>query len=341
MPLIKLEVLRVMSTTSAEYSKKIIREEPKEIIKMKNKKRGNKLVFNASRDVPMYLLLLPAILILFIFIYIPIYGVTIAFKDFSPYKGYLASSWVGLKHFKYFLFDSTFWLVMRNTILINILNLIWGFPAPIIFALLLNEITRTKWKKTVQTVSYLPYFISWVVAASIITSVLSPSTGIVNKILVSLFGIEPIYFLTKKEYFRTIIVVADIWKGIGIGAVYYISAITQIDQELYEASKIDGAGRWRQTWHITLPGISSIVVVLFILRIGSMITIGFENIFLLYNPVVYSVADVISTYTYRLGIESAQFSLTSAIGFTQSLVNFVLVFAANRTARKFGGWSLW
>ena len=156
-----------------------------------------------------------------------------------------------------------------------------------------------------------------------------------------MFNIEPVFFLTKKEYFRSIIVMADIWKGIGMGAVYYISAITQIDQELYESAKIDGAGRMRQTWHITLPGIASIVTVLFILRIGSMITIGFENIFLLYNPVVYSIADVISTYTYRLGIESAQFSLTSAIGFTQSIVNFILVFTANKTARKLAGWSLW
>jgi putative aldouronate transport system permease protein len=159
--------------------------------------------------------------------------------------------------------------------------------------------------------------------------------------LVSSFNIEPIYFLAKKEYFRSIIVMADIWKGIGMGAVYYISAITQIDQELYEASKIDGAGKWRQTWHITLPGISGIVTVLLILRIGSMITIGFENIFLLYNPVVYSVADVISTYTYRLGIEGAQFSLTSAIGLTQSIINFILVFSANKTARRLAGWSLW
>lgn len=313
----------------------------KRSIKAVGKNEYNKLVFNAGRDIPMYLLLLPAILILFIFIYLPIYGVTIAFQDFSPYKGYLKSAWVGFKHFQYFLSDSTFWHVMKNTIVINILNLVWGFPAPIIFALLLNEITRTKLKKIVQTVSYLPYFISWVVAAGIITSVLSPTTGIINKFLVEVFNIEPVYYLTKTQYFRSIIVLSDIWKGIGMGAVYYIAAITQIDQELYEASRIDGAGRWRQTWHITLPGIASIIVVLFILRIGSMITIGFENIFLLYNPVVYEVGDVISTYTYRLGIVGAQFSMTSAIGLTQSLVNFILVLAANKIAKKVAGWSLW
>lgn len=302
---------------------------------------NDKIIFNAGRDVPIYLLLLPAMLILFIFAYLPIYGVTIAFQDFSPYKGYLKSAWVGFEHFKYFLNDITFWHVMKNTIVINLLNLVWGFPAPIIFALLLNEITRSKLKKTIQTISYLPYFISWVVAAGIVTSVLSPTTGIINKFFTEVFNFDPIYFLTKVEYFRSIVVLSDIWKGIGMSAVYYIAAITQVDQELYEASKIDGAGKWRQTLHITLPGIANIIVVLFILRIGSMITIGFENIFLLYNPVVYEVGDVISTYTYRLGIEGAQFSLTSAIGLTQSIVNFILVFSANKLARKVAGWSLW
>lgn len=327
--------------SQASVNQKYTQNSLKRIQKVKMKGQKRKLVFNPGRDIPMYLLLLPAVLILFVFHYIPIYGVIIAFKDYSPFKGILASSWVGFKHFIYFLSDSTFWQVMRNTILINIYNLFWGFPAPIIFALLLNEVTRLRWKKSIQTISYLPYFVSWVVAAGLITSVLSPSTGIINKAITPLFNIDPIYFLTKKQYFRSIVVMADIWKGLGMGAVYYIASITSIDQELYEAAKIDGAGRWKQTWHITLPGISNIVIVLLILRIGSMVTIGFENIFLLYNPVVYDVADVISTYTYRLGIEGAQFSLTSAIGLTQSVVNFALVYSANKISRKVAGWSLW
>lgn len=326
-----------MSTASADMSKRDLKRRAK----IKKSKETGKLIFQANRDIPLYIMLLPALAILFTFVYIPIYGVTIAFQDFSPFRGYLNSPWVGFKHFSRFLGDRTFWMVMRNTITLNIYGIFWGFPAPIIFALLLNEIQRTKIKKSIQTISYLPYFVSWVVAASIITSVLSPSTGIVNRVMVNVFGMEPVYFLTKTEYFRSIIVSADIWKGIGMGAVYYISAITQVDQELYEAAKIDGAGRLKQTWHITLPGISGIITVLLVLRIGSMITIGFENIFLLYNPVVYSVADVISTYTYRLGIEGAQFSQTSAIGFTQSIVNFILVYTANRAARKLAGWSLW
>lgn len=309
--------------------------------KQKGGKQKERLVFNPGRDVPMYLLLLPAVLLLFVFNYVPIYGVIIAFKDYSPYKGVLASPWVGLKYFQYFLGDPTFWQVMRNTIVINVYNLIWGFPAPIIFALLLNEVTRVWWKKTIQTVSYLPYFISWVVAAGLVTSLLSPTTGLVNQILSSVFHIQPIYFLTKKEYFRSIVIMADIWKGLGMSAVYYIASITSIDQEQYEAARIDGAGRWKQTWYITLPGIANIIAVLLILNIGSMVTIGFENIFLLYNPVVYDVADVISTYTYRLGIEGAQFSLTTAIGLTQSVVNFALVYSANKISRKVAGWSLW
>lgn len=300
-----------------------------------------KLRFKASRDIPAYLLLLPAVALLFIFHYIPIYGAVIAFKDYSPFLGVQASPWTGFKHFQYFLSDPTFWSVMRNTLLINFYKLIWGFPVPIIFALMLNEITHTWWAKTVQTISYLPYFISWVVAAGLISSILSPTSGIVSSVMQNVFHMEPVYFLAKPQYFRSIIVAADIWKGLGMNAVYYIAAITSIDTSLYEAARIDGAGRLRQAWHITLPGISSVVVVLLILRIGSMVTIGFENIFLLYNPVVYDVADVISTYTYRLGIEGGQFSQTTAVGLTQSIVNFVLVYSANRISRRVAGWSLW
>ena len=198
-----------MSQTSVSSAKSMERH-LKKIEKERIRKQKGKLIFNSGRDVPMYLLLLPAVLLLFVFNYIPIYGVIIAFKDYSPYKGVLASSWVGLKYFKYFLGDPTFWEVMRNTIVINLYNLIWGFPAPIIFALLLNEVTRVRWKKTVQTISYLPYFISWVVAAGLVASILSPTTGVVNQILSSVFHIEPVYFLTKKEYFRSIVVMADI-----------------------------------------------------------------------------------------------------------------------------------
>ena len=198
-----------------------------------------------------------------------------------------------------------------------------------------------KFKKVVQTISYLPYFISWVVAASLAISILSPTTGIVNVAINSIFGTEPTYFMVKKEYFRTILIGTGIWKGIGMSSVYYLAAITSIDPTLYEAATIDGAGKWRQTWNITIPGLTSIIIVLLLLQIGSLLSIGFEQVYLLYNPMVYEVADVISTYTYRLGLEQAQFSATTAIGITQSIVNFGLLFAANKTAKKIAGWSMW
>ncbi len=308
----------------------------------KSKKIYNmKLRFLPGRDIPVYFLLLPAVLVLFVFSYLPIWGIVIAFQNYSPYKGLLDSQWVGFQHFREFLLDPSFWKVMKNTIVINMYSLIFGFPAPIIFALLLNEISRVKFKKFVQTISYLPYFISWVVAAGIVVSVLSPTTGILNIAAKNIFGIEPTYYMTKIEYFRSILIISGIWKGIGMSAVYYIASITSIDPQLYEAAMIDGAGRLKQTWHITLPGLANIITVLLILQIGSLFSIGFEQIFLLYNPTVYEVGDVISTYTYRLGIEQTQFSATTAIGLTQSLVNFAMVFMANRLARKLAGWSLW
>lgn len=294
-----------------------------------------------KKSMPIYVLLLPAMLLLLVFHYAPIFGIIIAFKDFSPFKGILRSDWVGLKYFIEFLTDENFWRVMKNTIVINLLQLIFGFPFPIIFALFLNEIYSDKFKKVIQTISYLPHFVSWVVVASIVTTVLSPSTGIVNGFIKNFFNKEPIYFLVKEQYFRSILVVSSIWKGFGMSSVYYIASLSSIDQELYQASSIDGASRIRQTWHITLPGLRNIIIVLLILNIGSMITIGFEQIYLLYNPLVYNVGDVISTYTYRLGIEKVQYSLTSAIGITQSAVNFFLVYTANRLSRTVAGWSMW
>ncbi len=303
-----------------------------------NQKAGRRA--HIRRALPIYCMLAPGILALLAFHYFPIYGIIIAFKDFSPYKGIWGSPWVGLLHFRYFLSDENFWRVMGNTLIINFYKLIFEFPFPVVFALLLNELSSRHFKKFIQTVSYLPHFISWVIVASIVTAVLSPSGGLVNVILRA-FGVESIYFLAKAQYFRTILVVTDIWKGFGMGAVYYIAALSGIDQELYEAAAIDGAGRLRQTWHITLPGLRNIIVVLLVLRVGSMITIGFEQVFLLYNPMVYAVGDVISTYTYRLGIENTKYSLTTAIGLSQSVVNFLLVYTANRLARKVAGWSLW
>ncbi|NLC67452.1 MAG: sugar ABC transporter permease [Clostridiaceae bacterium] len=304
-------------------------------------KKNEKMNFLPGRDIPIYLLLAPAVILLLIFHYIPIYGIVMGFQNYSPFKGVMKSEWVGLYHFKKFLTDASYWRVMKNTVIINIYSLIFAFPAPIVFALLLNEITNMKFKRTVQTISYLPYFISWVVTAGLVISILSPTTGVVNIALNKIFGIQPIYFMIKKEYFRTILICSGIWKGIGMSSIYYLATISNIDPTLYEAATIDGANKWRQTWHITLPGLYSIITVLLLLQIGSLLSIGFEQIFLLYNPMVYEVADVISTYTYRLGIEETQFSATTAIGFTQSVVNFILLYIANKIARNIAGWSVW
>jgi len=297
--------------------------------------------FKYNRDIPLYLLILPAFLLILVFNYFPMYGVIIAFKDYSPWLGIIKSDWIGFEHFKFFLNDRYFWQVMVNTLRINIFALIFGFPAPIILALLLNEVAVLKFKKFVQTVSYLPYFISWVITAALVYAVLDPNSGILNVFMDKVLGIAPVYFMAQSRYFVAIVIIAGIWKGIGMSSIYYLASLSSIDTELYEAAKIDGAGRIKQTWHITLPGLKTIATVLLVLNLGSMVTIGFENIFLLYNPLVYDVGDVISTYTYRLGLVQMEYSLTSAIGLTQSFVNFFLVVSANYVAKKIGGWGLW
>lgn len=304
--------------------------------------KGNRpsLHVRIVRAMPIYMLLLPSMLLLLLLQYVPISGILIAFKEYSPFKGIFGSPWAGTRYFVKFLTDPNFWRVMKNTLIINLYHLFWGFPFPILFALLLNELWSGRYKKTAQTVSYLPHFVSWVVTASLFTTILSPSVGLINQ-LRRLIGLESVYYLSLPQYFRSILVISSLWKGFGMSAVYYIAALSGIDTQLYEAAAIDGAGRFRQHLHITLPGLRNIIIVLLVLQIGSLITIGFEQIFLLYTPTVYDVGDVISTYTYRLGIEKAQYSLTSAIGLTQTFVNFLLVFGANRLSRRVAGWSLW
>jgi len=230
---------------------------------------------------------------------------------------------------------------MKNTLLINGYDILFGFTAPIIFALLANEIAGKAFKRTMQTVSYLPHFLSWIVVSGFVYQMLSPSTGMVNVVLTNVFGIKSIFFMTELSMFRTIVVIVEIWKNVGWSSILYFSVIAGIDTQLYDAAKIDGAGRIRQTIHITLPGMISMIVLLFLLRISSIFSIGFERIFLLQNSIVYPVSDVISTYTYRLGIEQAQFSLTTAISLTQSLLGFTLLVTANKLSSKFAGLGLY
>lgn len=272
----------------------------------------------------LHLMMLPGMALLVIFSYFPLYGILIAFKDFSPVKGILHSPWVGLEHFQYMAQLSAVWQVTKNTIIIATLKIVLGFPVPIIFALLLNEVRRTLFKKTVQTIIYLPNFLSWVILSGLILDVFALKDGIVNSFLQSL-GFEPIYFLGDNRYFRWVMVFTDIWKTFGWATVIYLAALTGIDPALYESAIIDGAGRWKQTLHITIPGMMPIILLTAILNLGGILNAGFEQIFNLYNPLVMESGDIIDTYVYRLAFMNASWSLSTAVGFIKSLVNALLI----------------
>ncbi|MDR2094097.1 MAG: ABC transporter permease subunit [Treponema sp.] len=280
-----------------------------------------------------YLLILPVLIYFIIFAYKPIYGLLIAFKDFRPNLGMSRSPWVGMKHFTSFFKDPYFFRLIRNTLSISTLNILFGFPAPIILSLLLNEIHNTTFKRTVQTVTYMPYFISMVVVSSLIRNYTS-GEGIFSQIAVFLGGTGKNY-LMYPQYFYPIYVISDIWQGIGWNSIIYLAALSGIDQEQYEAAIIDGAGRFRRMFSITLPNLLPTIMVLFILRMGGILNVGFEKIILLYNQNIYPVADVISTYVYRRGILEAAFSYASAVGLFNSLVNVLFLVTANALSRKF------
>ncbi|WP_202916227.1 ABC transporter permease [Paenibacillus mesophilus] len=295
---------------------------------------------NMKTQFALYTLLAPTLVLLVVFKYIPMYGVSIAFQDFSPFRGITGSPWVGMKHILTFLTDDTFWRVMGNTLILNFYDLIFGFSAPIIFAILANELVNTTFKRITQTISYLPHFLSWVVVSGFFYQILSPNEGIFN-LMLGWFGIEPVFFMTEKELFRGIVVSAGIWKEVGWSAILYFAVIAGIDSSLYEAAKVDGAGRLRQIWHITLPGMVPMIVLLLLLRLSNIFEIGFERLFLLQNPLVLEVSDVISTYVYRIGLQNSQYSLTTAIGFVQSILGFLLLITANKLSKKLVGVGLY
>ncbi len=289
----------------------------------------------------LFLLLLPAIIWYIIFQYIPMYGALIAFKDFKPMIGIMESPWVGFKHFERIISGTTdFARVLRNTIVISFLRILFGFPAPILFAILLNEVRNTFFKKITQTISYLPHFLSWVILAGIITQILSPSVGVVNKAIES-FGGTPIYFLTKGNWFVFILIFSGVWQGIGWGSIIYIASITSVDPQLYEAAIIDGAGRLKQVIYITLPSITPVITIMLIFTVGGILNAGFDQIFNLYNPVVYDVADIIDTYVYRVGLVSFDYSFSTAVGLFKNLVGFALVILTNLIARRLGEYGIW
>ena len=288
----------------------------------------------------LYIMALPVILYYLIFHYGTMYGAIIAFKKFDIVKGVWGSPWVGFRYFKQFFDDYYFWRLIRNTFMISINQIIWGFPAPIIFALLLNEIKAAKFKKLVQTISYLPHFISTVVVCGMIFDFVSRN-GLITDIFV-FFGGERTNLLAYPQYFRTIYVGSGIWEGVGWGAIIYLAALSNIDTEQYEAAKIDGAGRFKQILYVTLPGIMPTIIIMLILKVGHIMSVGYEKVMLLYNPNTYETADIISTYVYRKGIgEGGQFSYSSAVGLFSSVLNFILIVGTNYISKKTNEVSLW
>ena len=305
-----------------------------------DKKKGivlKKLV----RDRHLYTMLLPVVLFYVIFKYLPMGGEIIAFKDYRFIDGILGSKWAGFKHFELLFQSADFWRILRNTLLLNVYSLVFGFPVPIVLALLLNEVRREWYKRLVQNFLYIPHFISWVVLGGILVAMLSPSTGIINLVLNKVFGIEPIYFMASSAWWPVMYTLSGIWREAGWGTILYLAAMASIDTQLYEAAKIDGANKLRQIWHVTLPGIRSTIAILLILRMGSMMDVGLEQILVLQNSSVLDVADVISSYVYRVGLQNMNYSYTTAIGLFQSIVGLILIVSVNRIIKKSGERGLW
>ncbi|CAM4195109.1 ABC transporter permease [Paenibacillus tarimensis] len=288
-----------------------------------------------KRDRFLYLLALPGIVFFILFKYVPMWGIVISFQDYSPYQGMWASPWVGFEHYIRFFSNPDFLILFRNTMAINLLSLVFFFPLPILLSVMMNELRGNKFRKTIQSIVYLPHFLSWVIIVGITFLLLSTGEGIINQLLVAA-GLNKIDFLTNPDYFWGLLTVQSIWKEAGWGTVLFLAAMAGIDPQLNEAAKIDGAGRFRQIWHITLPGIRSVVIILLILRIGHIMDVGFEQVFLMMNGAVSEVADVFDTYVYRLGIKQGQLSFSTAVGVFKSVVGLILVIGANKLAKKFG-----
>lgn len=293
------------------------------------------LIKDIVRDKWLYLMLLPGVLYFIIFKYIPMYGVTMAFQDYKPYLGFFESPWVGFKHFERFFSEPQFGMLFRNTVILAMYNLLFFFPLPIVLSLMMNELRHAKFKNFVQTLVYIPHFVSWVVVVGIFYILFTTENGILNEILYQLTG-RKIAFLLEAEWFRTMIISQSIWKEVGWGTVIFLAALAGVDLQQYEAARIDGAGRWRQLWHITLPAIRSTIIILFILRLGNFMDSGFEHIYLMLTPTNREVGDVFDTYVYTIGMTQAQYSYSTAVGIFKSVIGLILVLGANWLAKKFG-----
>lgn len=287
------------------------------------------------KDKYLWLLALPGIVYFITFKYVPMWGILISFQEYSPFKGLWRSDWIGLDHYVRFFTNPDFLLLFRNTLAINFFNLAFFFPLPILISLMLNEVRKEYFKRTVQSIIYLPHFLSWVVIVGITFLLLSESEGIINKLLVAL-GFEPFGFLTNSNTFWLMLTVQSIWKEAGWGTIIFLAAMANVDPQLYEAARMDGASRLKQAWHVTLPTIRNVILILLILRLGDIMDVGFEQVFLMMNGAVSSVADVFDTYVYRVGILQGQFSYTTAVGIFKSVVGLILVLGANKLAKKYG-----
>ncbi|SFF21140.1 putative aldouronate transport system permease protein [Paenibacillus algorifonticola] len=287
------------------------------------------------KDKILYVMVIPGILYFFVFDYIPMYGVLMAFKDYSIFEGFMDSDWVGLANFQQLFNTYGFTRALRNTIIISIYQLVFAFPIPILLAILLNELRSVLYQRFVQTAIYLPHFVSWVIIGGIMFAILSPSTGVIYEIA-SFFGYEGkvTNFLNSKEYFRGLLVVSNIWKEAGFGTVLYMATIATINPQQYEAAKVDGAGKLRQMWHVTLPGLRTTIVILLIFRVGQLLNAGLEQVFALYSPLVYEVSEILDTYVYKLAFNEAKFALATATGVFKALVCLVLVLITNYIAKK-------
>jgi putative aldouronate transport system permease protein len=302
-------------------------------------KRSNWLK-DLRKDYDLYLLLLPGLLVLILFKYTPMFGVVIAFKDYNLFDGIWGSPWAGFKYFEELFANPKFYSVLGNTLLINLYKLVFQFPLPIILALMINEVRNLPFKRVTQTITYLPHFLSWVIISAIFINLLSPQTGILREVF-AILGMQNVLIIADERFFRSLLVVSAAWKETGWSSIIYLSAIVSIDPQQYEAAKMDGAGKLRQIWHVTLPGIRSVIVFIIMLRIGHALSNDLEQVLMFYSPLVYNVGDVIGTFVYRVGLGEMKYSFTTAIGLFQSLIAMLLIITANAVSKKFGERSLW
>lgn len=300
---------------------------------------GSRVKSDLRRNYGLYLLIIPVIVYYILFYYKPMYGAIIAFKEYNPTAGIWGSPWVGFSQFEKFFANPDFLRILRNTLTISVTGIVFGFPVPIILALLFNELKNKKFKSIVQTASYMPYFISLVVTCGLIKTFVNQG-GIIQQMVVA-FGGEDISLLSRPEAFVPIYIISNIWQGAGWDSIIYLAALSAIDQELYEAAKIDGANKWKQIWNITIPGIMPTVIIMLILRLGSLLSIGYEKVILLYNPLIYETSDIISSYVYRVGLGGQQWSYSTAVGLFNSVISFATIVITNKIASKVSETSLW